>query len=328
MFSMRFDLRAPHFGAPIADLYRAAVEMVEWGERNGCVVASVSEHHASPDGYLPSPLLVAAAFAARTRRLPIQVSAVLLPLHDPIELAEQMAVLDILSGGRVSYVCGLGYRPEEYAMFGREMKGRGRRLEVCIEVLRRAFRGETFDFEGRRVRVTPAPLTPGGPALLLGGGTPATARRAGRLGLGMLAQGGDPSLEAIYRAACAEAGHAPGIFIQPRPGTVMSAFVSEDPERAWRELGPYLLHDARMYAAWLGSAGAASKSTAGDVDALRAENGSYRIFTPAEAVAYVREHGVLLTQPVCGGLPPELAWPSLELIAGKVMPALALPARA
>jgi alkanesulfonate monooxygenase SsuD/methylene tetrahydromethanopterin reductase-like flavin-dependent oxidoreductase (luciferase family) len=323
MFTMRFDLRAPDFGAPIRDLYAAAIEMAEWGERNGCAAVIVSEHHASPDGYLPAPLLFAAALAARTQRLPIQVAALLLPLHDPVDLAEQMAVLDIVSGGRVSYVCALGYRPEEYAMFGRDMQVRGRRFEAYLDVIRRALRGESFEFEGRPVCVTPRPVTPGGPMLLVGGGSPAVARRAGRLGLGMLAQGGDASLGDIYRTACAEAGHPPGLFIQPRPGTAMSAFVSEDPDRAWREMGPYLLHDARAYAAWLGAADASSKSVAADVDALRAENGSYRIFTPGEAVAYVREHGVLLTQPLCGGLPPELAWRSLELIAGKVVPALA-----
>jgi alkanesulfonate monooxygenase SsuD/methylene tetrahydromethanopterin reductase-like flavin-dependent oxidoreductase (luciferase family) len=223
----------------------------------------------------------------------------------------------------VSYVCALGYRAEEYAMFGRDMKGRGRRFEVCLDAIRRALRGESFEFEGRPVRVTPRPFTPGGPPIFIGGGSAAAARRAGRLGLGMLAQGGDASLGEVYRAACAEAGHAPGLFIQPRPGTAMSAFVAEDPDRAWREMGPYLLHDARMYAAWLGSADAGSKSVAGDVAALRAENGSYRIFTPGEAVAYLREYGVLLTQPLCGGLPPDLAWTSLALIAGKVMPALA-----
>ena len=172
------------------------------------------------------------------------------------------------------------------------------------------------------MRVTPPPFTPGGPLLLLGGGSEIAVRRAARLGLGMITQGGDASLEALYREACQQAGNAPGLFVHPRPGTVTSAFVAEDPDRAWREIGPHLLHDARMYAAWMGEASSASKSAAADVDALRAENGAYRIFTPEEAVAYVREHGVLLTQPLCGGLPPRLAWPSLELVAGKVLPAL------
>ena len=322
VFTMRFDLRAPAFGAPTTELYATAVEMAAWGDEHGCLAGIVSEHHGSPDGYLPSPLLLASALAARTERLPIQVAALLVPLHDPIELAEQMAVLDILSRGRVSYVCAIGYRPEEYAMFGRAMKGRGVRLERCIEALRQAWTGEPFEFEGRPVRVTPRPTTPGGPMLMMGGGSPAAIRRAARLGMGVMAQGGDPTLEGLYREACEEAGTTPGMFLNPGPEVVTSAFVSEDPDRAWHELGPHLLHDARMYAEWMGDAASASKSVAGDIQALRAEQGAYRIFTPEEAVAYVKANGVLLTQPLCGGLPAKLAWPSLELIANRVMPAL------
>ena len=323
MFTMRFDLRAPDTGAPIGDLYAAALEMATWGESRGCLAIQVSEHHASPDGYLPSPLLLASAIAARTDRMPIQVAALLVPLHDPIALAEEMAVLDILSAGRVSYVCAIGYRAEEYAMFGQPMKGRGQRLEVCIEALKQAWTGKPFEFEGRPVRVTPKPFTPGGPMLLMGGSSKIAVRRAARLGMGMVTQGGDPELEAIYRAACEESGTTPGMFIHPAEGTVTSGFVAEDPDRAWQEIGPHLLHDARMYAAWMGAGAAASKSEAMDIDALRAEQGAYRIFTPDEAVDYIRSHGMFLTQPLCGGLPPDLAWPSLELLVEKVLPTVA-----
>jgi alkanesulfonate monooxygenase SsuD/methylene tetrahydromethanopterin reductase-like flavin-dependent oxidoreductase (luciferase family) len=319
---MRFDLRAPSHGAPIGELYAAALEMASWGEARGCLAAIVSEHHASPDGYLPSPLLLAAAIAARTEKLAIQVAALLVPLHDPIALAEEMAVLDLLSRGRVSYVCAIGYRKEEYAMFGQPMKGRGKRLEVCVEAFKQAWTGEPFEFEGRPVRVTPKPFSPGGPMLLMGGSSPIAVRRAARLGMGMITQGGDPTLEAIYREACVEAGTTPGMFIHPPAGTATSGFVAEDPDRAWRELGPHLLHDAQMYAQWMGDNAAASKSAAPDIAALRAEEGAYRIFTPDEAVAYIESHGVFLTQPLCGGLPPELAWPSLELLVGKVLPAV------
>ena len=155
MFTMRFDLRAPEGGAPASELYAAALEMAAFGEEQGCLAVQVSEHHGADDGYLPAPLVLAAAIAGRTRRVPIQVAALILPLHDPIELAEQMAVLDLASGGRVSYVLALGYRHAEYAMFGRDFAARGRRLEACLEALRRAWTGEAFDFEGRPVRVTP-----------------------------------------------------------------------------------------------------------------------------------------------------------------------------
>jgi alkanesulfonate monooxygenase SsuD/methylene tetrahydromethanopterin reductase-like flavin-dependent oxidoreductase (luciferase family) len=156
----------------------------------------------------------------------------------------------------------------------------------------------------------------------MGGNSPAAVKRAARLGLGMLTQGGDPSLEAIYRDACAAAGTQPQLFLDPSGDTPTSCFVAEDVDRAWRELGPYLLHDARMYAAWMGESGSVSKSVATSVDALRAEKGAYRIFTPDEAVAQIRKRGVLMLQPLSGGIPPKLAWPSLELIASKVIPAV------
>ena len=322
MLTMRFDLRAPSFGAPIRDLYAAALDMAAWGEERGCAAVIVSEHHCSSDGYLPAPLVLASAIAGRTRSVPIQVAALIVPLHDPIALAEQMAVLDIASGGRVSYVCAVGYRAEEFAMFGRDLRDRGRRMEACLEAIRSAFSGEPFEFEGRACRVTPRPLTPGGPMLLMGGNSRAAVRRAARFGMGMMTQGGDPSLEEVYRQACREAATEPGLFINPPAGTVTTAFVARDPDRAWAEMGPHLLHDARMYAAWLGEhGGSVSTSAATTVDELRAEQGAYRIFTPEEAVEHVRATGMILTQPLCGGLAPKLAWESLELIVGEVLPA-------
>lgn len=321
MFTMRFDMRAPQTGAPAADLYAAALEMAAWGEEKGCLAVQVSEHHGSGDGYLPAPIVLASALAARTRRLPIQVAALIVPLHDPVELAEQMAVLDLVSGGRVSYVVAIGYVEEEFAMFGRGMRGRGARLEEAVRVLRRAWTGEPFDHEGRRVRVTPRPASPGGPLLLIGGGVPASARRAARLGLGMVAMAHAPELETIYREACAAEGREPGLFVHPPPGAALSAFVARDPDAAWSKWGPHLLHDARAYAAWLGEGiDTATKSRAESVEALRAAGGSYRIFSPDEAVAEIRERGWLALQPLCGGLPPEYAWESLETLANEVLP--------
>jgi alkanesulfonate monooxygenase SsuD/methylene tetrahydromethanopterin reductase-like flavin-dependent oxidoreductase (luciferase family) len=325
MFTMRFDMRVHPEGAPIGELYAAALEMAAWGESRGCIAVQISEHHASPDGYLPAPIVLAAGVAARTRTLPIQIAALLVPLHDPVELAEQMSVLDVLSGGRVSYVCAIGYREEEYAMFGREMKGRGRRMEECVGVMRRAFAGESFEFEGRRVNVTPGPVTPGGPMLLMGGSSKAAVRRAARLGMGMITQGGEAGLQELYEETCRESGTTPGLFVNPPvAGSVMSAFVAKDPDEAWAEMGPFLLHDAQMYAAWLGATATSTKSVASSVEELRAENGSYRIFSVDEAVEHVRANGLFLAQPLCGGLPPKLAWSSLELLVGEVLPAVSI----
>jgi alkanesulfonate monooxygenase SsuD/methylene tetrahydromethanopterin reductase-like flavin-dependent oxidoreductase (luciferase family) len=322
VFLMRFDMRAPDFGAPASALYAAALEMAAWGETRGCIQIVVSEHHGSPDGYLPSPLVLAAGIAGRTRSVPIQVGALIVPLHDPIRLAEEMAVLDLVSGGRVSYVTAVGYVREEFEMAGVPLRDRGRRMDACLEAMRRAWTGEPFEFEGRRVQVTPKPATPGGPALLMGGNSRAAARRAARFDMGMVAQGLNPDIADIYAEECARLGKAPGLCINPPASIVTSAFVAEDPDRAWAELGPHLLHDARQYARWLQDAESVSKSTAKTVEELRAQRGAYQIFTPEEAVAHVRANGLLLLQPLCGGLPPELAWRSLELIEARVLPAL------
>src|SRR5690242_8787584 len=199
MFMLRFDMRAPADGpAAIADLYDAAIEMAVWSEQHGAVAIAVSEHHASPDGYLPSPLILATAIAARTSTIPITVAALLVPLHDPVRLAEDMAVLDVISRGRVAHIAGLGYRPEEYAMFGQSLGERGKRMEQCLEVLQQAWTGEELSYDGRAVRVTPRPICPGGPPLMYGGGSKAAARRAERFGLGFFAQTWAPDLEQTY----------------------------------------------------------------------------------------------------------------------------------
>jgi len=321
MFTMRFDMRAPDFGAPRADLYRAAIEMAEWGEKNGCVALQVCEHHRSKDGYLPAPLILASAIAARTQTIPIQVAALILPLHDPVETAEQIAVLDLVSQGRVNYVVAIGYVPAEYAMYGREMKGRGQRLEESVRVMQRLWRGEEFEYQGRPVKVTPLPHTPGGPVLFMGGGVAASARRAARLGLGMVAMGTDPNLETIYRDACEAEGIEPGMCLNPVSGAPMSAFVSRDPDEAWAKWGPHLLHDAQAYAEWMGDdIESATKSIAGSVEELRAEHGNYQILSVDEAVAEIEKSGVLMTQPLCGGMPIDYAWESLETIARDVLP--------
>ena len=325
MFIMRFDLRSPGLDREkTAALYGAAIEMAAWGEKNGCVQVLVSEHHGSADGYLPSPLLLASAMAAATQTIPIQVAALIAPLHDPIRLAEDMAVLDVISRGRVTYVTAVGYVPSEYEMLGQAFKGRGKRLEASLEAMKQAWTGEPFEYEGRRVHVTPTPYTPGGPTLFMGGNSRVAARRAARFGMGLIAQGGDPTIESIYLEACEEFGNPPGMCAVPPAGAVMSAFVARDVDAAWEKIGPHLLHDAQAYAAWMGDDNASStKSTAADVEKLRAEGAPYHIFSVDEAVEYMSTYGPLMTQPLCGGVPPELAWESLHLIVDEVLPAFA-----
>src|SRR5580658_10955149 len=119
MFTMRFDMRAPGMTpAQSAAQYRTAIEMAQWADDKGTFSVGLSEHHCSQDGYLPAPLILASAMAAVTKNMQFIVAAALLPMYDPIRLAEEMIVLDHISAGRVSYVLGIGYRPIEYELYG------------------------------------------------------------------------------------------------------------------------------------------------------------------------------------------------------------------
>ena len=323
MFTMRFDMRAPKNGASASELYKAAIEMAEWGENNGCISAVLCEHHSSDDGYLPSPLILASAMATRTSKLPITIAIFMLPMYDPVKLAEDMAVLDIISGGRVSYVGGIGYVPYEYEMFGTDFTKRGKMAEEKLDLLLKIKGGDAIVHEGRRIRVTPAPATPGGPVVGWGGGSPPAARRAGKHGLMFMAQTDDPKLGEIYAEACRANGHEVGFCMLPSQTAPTTTFVAEDVDAAWEELGSYIMHDVLTYAKWNeGRSDVSSISFVKTAEELRAQNTSHRIMTVDQAVEYVKGGAPLGLLPLAGGLPPELAWKYLRVVSDKVMPQL------
>src|ERR1700749_3118786 len=322
MYSMRFDMRAPHFGAAPTELYEAAVDMCAWAEARGCLAAVLCEHHGSADGYLPTPLILGSAIAARTKQL-MMTLIVILPFSDPVRLAEEIAVLDILSKGRASYVFGLGYRPDEYEHFGLDLRARGRIADEKLGLLRRLLTGEVVQHEGRLIRVTPTPSSPQGPLMMWGGGSLAAARRAGRYGLGYLAQGDVPGSQEAYEEACRAYGHEPGMTLLPNRDTPSVCFVAPDVDVAWQEVGEHLLHDARMYAEWNpGDQTSAGIADVSDIEELRATSRTHRIFTADEAITYVRGGGMLTLAPLCGGIPPDIAWKYLRYVDEAVMPAI------
>jgi alkanesulfonate monooxygenase SsuD/methylene tetrahydromethanopterin reductase-like flavin-dependent oxidoreductase (luciferase family) len=314
MFIIRFGMRTlATESSARADMYRTAIDMAAWADGRGCLMAAVSQHHASEDGYLPSPVPLAAAMAARTETLSISVAALLLALYEPVKLAEDLAVVDLLSKGRVSYVVGIGYRDEEFALFGVDRKHRAQLVEDRIGVLRRLWNGESVNVDGRDARITPLPFTPGGPFLAYGGGSEPAARRAGRLGMFFIAETHDASLEHAYNDAARAAQLEPVGCAFPTAGVPLTMFVADDPDKAWDELGEYMLVDAIGYGRWnQHRTGTASVSFATTVDELRAEHGEYQILTPDEAKSYVQRGVPLALQPLVGGIPPDIAWRYLE----------------
>lgn len=315
MYLVRFDLRAPGVDGPGRSArHRAAVEMARFVDRHGCGSIVVSEHHASDDGYLPSPFVVAGAMAAATTATPIVVAVALLPLHDPVRLAEDIVTLDHLSEGRAMVVLGLGYRPVEYELYGVDFARRGRIADEKLARLLDLLDGATAATDP--VRVTPAPLSSPRPTLAWGGGSPAAARRAGRHGLGFFAQTDAPGLREAYVAAAEAAGHRPGLCVLPSPAAPYAVFVADDVDAGWDEVGPSLLVDAVAYHRWNRAAGTdartASLSSATTVEALRSAEGAHRVVTAAGAGQVLADHGLLALHPLCGGLDPAVAWPYLE----------------
>ncbi|GAA3067024.1 LLM class flavin-dependent oxidoreductase [Streptomyces glomeratus] len=316
---VRLNLVEP--GATPASLgarYRAALEMAAYADDHGVTTVQTEEHHGVADNWLPSPFAFAGAVFGATRRLTVTVSAAIGPLYDPLRLAEDIAVLDLLSGGRLVTVAGIGYRPEEYALFDVEWKRRGQLQDELLETLLRAWTGEEFRHRGRTVRLTPRPYTRPHPLLLVGGSSKAAARRAARLGLPFFPSAHLPELEAYYRERLVEYG-TEGWTMMPAAETPLLHLV-EDPDRAWAEYGAHFLHEARTYASWQsGDIRSAVRSAATTVRELRAE-GVYRMVTPDECLALGLDSHVL--HPLAGGMPLDEGWRSLHLFCERVLPRL------
>jgi alkanesulfonate monooxygenase SsuD/methylene tetrahydromethanopterin reductase-like flavin-dependent oxidoreductase (luciferase family) len=323
MLLLRLDMRLPEFATvPREQMYAEALEMASWADERGFLAAVLSEHHGVDDGYLPSPLILGAAILGRTKRLMLNVSALLAPLYDPIRLAEDIAVLDNIAPGRMALIAGLGYRDHEYAMFGVEKKRRGKVLDEHLETLLKAWTGDEFDYHGTKVRVTPRPVTQPHPFIFVGGSSEAGARRAGRFGLPFQPAYGDPALEAAYNDELAKNGKQ-GFIVMPE--SISYVHVADDVDKAWEIVGPHMLYDARTYASWQQPGQqSAVKDDAKTVEELR-NGGIYRVLTPEETVAYANELGpmrALILHPMVGGLDPAVGWQSLRLFEDKVLPQL------
>ncbi len=317
MVGIRYDLRVPPFATTThAEMYAACLDQCEWADQLGLDIVVLSEHHGVEDGFMSAPLTLAAAVAGRTKSIQINIAAVLLPLHDPVRLAEQFAVASLVSGGRVGFVAGLGYRQEEFDMAAVDRKRRGSLLEEYVGVMRQCWSGEAFEWRGRTIRATPKPASP--PMLLVGGSTEKAARRAAKLHAGFFPAIGDQRLADIYTEECAAVGFHGGFVSMPNgPGFV---HVSEDPERDWQRLAPHALYDAQTYAAWQTPDQRSSMHVEGTtLDAVRA-SGAYVVLTPDDCVTLAQETGRVIMHPLMGGMPPALGWESLRLFEQKVLP--------
>lgn len=322
---LRCDLRSPEFGTPTRDLARIHLEQAAWADRHGFEAVVLGEHHGLADGFNPSPMVLGAAIAARTSQMRIHPSAVLLPLHDPIRLAEDVAVLDNISGGRVDLTIGLGYVKSEFELYGIPLENRGKLVESKFDALKRALRGDKFEYEGRDVYITPRLVQHPHPPFYFGGGVKASARRAAVLGDGFFPTSPDPALSDIYRDTCREMGKEPGPIIDFLTGPQF-IYVTEDPEKAWHDIAPHAFYETNSYSKLLAEAGnSAPFRFLETLDDLK-NSGLYAVVTPDECVALgesLAASGAIMSfNPTMSGMPEDLSWANLELFASKVLPRL------
>lgn len=209
--------RYPGDGRGDEDLYAEALDLAVEAEEAGFDSVWVSEHHFVDDAYLPSVLPMCAAIAARTSRIEIGTALLLAPLYEPLHVAEDAAVVDLISRGRLILGLGNGWRAEEFDGLGVPMSERASRLVDTLSVLRQAWGEGLVRGTGRRrypaISVTPKPSRPGGPPVWIGGFAEAVLRRAGRLADGFMATEVTPEefgaqVRAV-EAAAREAGRDP-----------------------------------------------------------------------------------------------------------------------
>ncbi len=185
---MKFGIVLPTFGKGASRL--AIIDAAHAAESLGYDSVWVTDHLALPKadadrfGHIYEALTTLSYLAASTSRVRLGVSALVLPQRNPVEVAKEVATLDVLSGGRVILAVGIGWSAGEYANLGQNFKNRGRRMDEALKVLRTLWRGgTTASFQGEYYRfeqavISPQPVQSGGPPLWVAGNSPAAIRRA------------------------------------------------------------------------------------------------------------------------------------------------------
>ncbi|HBV24620.1 MAG TPA: hypothetical protein DEB44_01675 [Acidimicrobiaceae bacterium] len=309
----------------MTDVYSATVEQAVLADKLGFDHLWFSEHHFLEDGYLPAFQPLAGAIAARTTQIRISNDIALLPLYHPVRLAEELAVLDHISNGRMEFGIGMGYVPKEFEAFGVPLKNRVSMTDEAIEILRLAWKDEPFSFKGKRyelsnINVYPKPVQPLGPPLWIAAMKEPGALRAARFETNLLPQGRREDVLDPWRNELKAQGKDPNDY---RVGIIRSVYVTDDKERDWPVIREAERFRMGVYNTFM--AETPDEYGWGSGDGIPQ---NVIIGTPSEVIgqlkAFIDAYGItdIATSGLPPGIDPEFMAANLERLAREVIPEL------
>jgi probable F420-dependent oxidoreductase len=316
-----------------SDLYRRHVDLAVEAEDMGYDTIWLTEHHFVEDGYSPAMLPLAAAIAARTRKIRIGTFVLLMPLHHPLHVAESSATVDVLSGGRFDLGLGQGYRPQEFEGFNIPRNERAPRLREGVEIIHRVFTEDNVTYEGkhftvRNVTLYPKPVQRPHIPIWIGARSSKATERAARNGYHLAGTG--PRQAEIYRAALRASGRNPDDF---NVAQLRFGYIASRRERAWDDSEHAIHYLMSKYGQWIAEAadvpGDERFAKTPPVGELRKLNDArflgepLLIGTPDDVIATMEQYADyshLALGMALPGIDPKKMAASMRLFAKEVMP--------
>lgn len=312
--------------------FKEALEEAVYGEELGFDSVWLEEHHSIRNHYWPSPLMALAGMATRTSRIFLGTDIVVLPFYHPVRAAEDVAMLEIMSNGRVIFGAAIGYRPPEFELYGIGLEDRGARYVEMLKIMRALWTQDRVEYRGRFFQITgsiePRPTNP--IPIWLGGWGELSLKRAAQLGDAWV-PGPTANLEKLlaaqkqYRTFLTDAGKDPTKFPNPMTREVI---IADSSERAWELAEKYLMVNYRdeYGGGWKHPLiGSQDKTPVNQLEALGRDR--FIIGNPDECVAgvkrFVETFGVdhLICRLYFPGLPHDHLMQELKLLATEVFPA-------
>lgn len=328
-FGYGFDFRNPkQWFKPWHQFYSDLIDFIVWTESLGFGGVWLAEHHGIEDGYLPSPLTVGTWIAARTRTMRIDTGVALAPFYHPVRLAEDLAVLDVLSNGRAGISLGLGYLQFEADAYGFDLKRRGKLTDELLEIVVRLWEGETVTFEGeffnvKNARIFPLPLQKPHIPIFVGGTTQKGWRRAARFADGF---NGPVEYYAAYREEVRALGKPDSAArIQSLSYSDMWMVVWDDREEALNDIAPHAYYQINGYAEWQKDEDWAPFEQQ-SLEEFKKNDPNLKVFTSGQAIDYIRSRQQQapiesFCMQVPAGCSPEKYRKYAQKFADEVMPA-------